>query len=245
MNWIKWILPILGLSMLATGCFIDTDDDDGLFGCTDGDGPIVTREVQVDDFDAIHLPGSIDVFLTQGSEQKVTVEGKENLIDELNYNVSGSEWRIDFDDCVRDVDEFNVYITIPNLREIEITGSGNVISENFLLVGDLDIELTGSGDVNLAVEAQDIDVKISGSGDIKLEGVADETVYRISGSGDVSAFDLECNVADINVSGSGDVRVLVNNLLKARISGSGDIFYRGNPTLDIDISGSGDVVDAN
>lgn len=245
LNWLKWIFGSLVIGLSMTGCFIDVNDDEGLFGCVNGDGPIITQELNLDEFDGIRVPGDIDVFIKQGDFQEVLVEGKENLIDELDLRVSGGVWSVEFDGCVRDVDEFNVFITMPNLRSAKISGSGNIISENVFVIGDVELDITGSGNIDLAMEADDVDASITGSGELDLEGIADDVKYRISGSGDIKAFDLECNTADISISGSGDVEVLVIDFLKARISGSGDVFYKGNPELDVSTSGSGDVIDAN
>jgi hypothetical protein len=245
MKALKWMSSAVLMSLLVSSCFIDIDDDDGLFGCVDGDGPVVSEEVNMDEFDGIRLKGSMDVFIQQGDEQKVVIEGKQNLIDELNYEVNGGIWDIDFDDCVRDVDNFDVYITLPLLRTVQVQGSGNVIGENRFVIGDLEIKITGSGDVSLEAEADDMNVYISGSGDLELEGVADDVKYRIDGSGDVRAFGLECQTADIDVSGSGDLEVWVLELLRVHIDGSGDVYYKGNPTLDVTIDGSGDVIDKN
>jgi hypothetical protein len=241
----KWITAAMFISMIMSSCFINIDDDDGFFGCTDGDGPIITEEIFLSDFDGIRLSSSINVYLTQGDDQKVVVEGKANLIEILDRDVNGGIWEIDFEDCVRDVDEFNVFITLPMFKAIQIDGSGDVYSENTLLTGDLDIDIEGSGDLDLAIEADDIDVGIEGSGEVTLEGFADYVKYRIDGSGDVKAFDLECQTADISISGSGDIEVLVIELLKVRIDGSGTVRYKGTPELDVDISGSGEVIDAN
>lgn len=245
MKTLKWLSSSLLVCLLMTSCFIDIDDDEGLFGCVDGDGPIITEEIFLDDFDGIRVPSSIDVYLSQGDNVEIIVEGKENLIDELERNVSGGIWTIDFDDCVRDVDRFDVYITMPTLKSVKCSGSGDVYGENEFTTGDLELKTTGSGNIDLQVFADDLDIHVSGSGDISLEGTADDAKYRSTGSGDVKAFDLETNTADISGSGSGDLEVRVIDFLKVRLSGSGDVFYKGNPELDVSTSGSGDVIDAN
>jgi len=245
MKTLKWISSALMVTLLMTSCFIDVDDDGGLFNCVDGDGPIITEEIFLDDFDGIRIEGEMNVFLKQGPNQEVIVEGKENLIDELERDVNGGIWNIDFDGCVRDIDEFNIFITIPDLTVIRIDGSGDVVTENLFVIEDLEIDIEGSGDIDLVLEADDINTSVEGSGDIRLEGQADEVRYRIEGSGDVKAYGLECRVADINVAGSGDLEVFVTEYLKVRIEGSGSVFYRGNPELDVFIDGSGDVVDDN
>ena len=86
---------------------------------------------------------------------------------------------------------------------------------------------------------------ITGSGNIKLEGLGDELDIRITGSGDVAAFNLDVVRARVEITGSGNAEVSVEDELDVKISGSGDVRYKGNPSLDVNISGSGRVVDAN
>lgn len=232
-------------SMTLTGCFIDVDDDDGLFGCVNGDGPAVTEELNVPDFNAIDLTMVGTVFLTQGDTQSVTVEGKPNIIDELELDVHNGEWAIEPDRCVRDVGELTFFITVPDIRRVKVSGSGEVFTDGSFDVNDVEFNISGSGKIDVEVYGDDIEANISGSGKINLTGEADELDIDISGSGDVRAFDIPIREVDISISGSGDAEVRVDELLIVRISGSGDVYYKGNPTLDISISGSGDVIDAN
>jgi hypothetical protein len=247
MKTIKFLFALLFIgSTLFTGCFVDINDDDSLFGCMDADGPVTTVELDLDEITGISLAMEARVELTQGPEQMITVEGKSDIFDELDLDVSNQGvWTIRTVDCVRDVDNLTFYVTVPDLRDITVSGSGEVYSSNTFTIEDIDLRISGSGEIDLALDADDIDAHISGSGKIKLEGTADELDMNISGSGDLRAFDLFTRAVDIRISGSGDAEVRASDRLDVRISGSGDVFYKGNPLLDVSISGSGEVIDAN
>ncbi len=242
MNKFKWIfLTTMLMGMTMSSCFIDVDDDDGFFNCVDGEGPMVTATLDVTNFRGVELHIPADVFITQGDEFDVVVEGKQNIIDELELDVSGGIWDIKTDDCVRDIGEMKIFITMPEVDYLRVSGSGSIISNGELVVGDIEIRISGSGDIDVELNADDIEARTSGSGTMRLFGVADELEYRVSGSGDLLAFDLEVRRADIQISGSGDAEVNVAEFLKVRISGSGDVIYLGNPTIDATVSGSGEV----
>lgn len=237
---------IMGGSLLLSGCFVDINDDDGLFGCIDADGPITTIDLQLEDIDGIELAMDARVELTQGPEQSITVEGKSDIFDELDLDVRNGVWKIRTEDCVRDVDDLTFFITLPNLRVVKVSGSGEVFSTNTFDSGnDIELRISGSGELDLSLLADDIEADISGSGKMILEGEADELDLRITGSGDLRGFDLSTREVDINISGSGDAEVRVSDRLDVFITGSGDVFYKGNPTLDVSITGSGEVIDAN
>lgn len=238
LNWL--IIGLVSVVLFTTSCGLS--DDDGLFNCERGEGPIVTEELNIDEFRGVELDISADVFITQGSEFSVTVEGEENIINELDLDVTGNVWHICFEDCVRNHDDLNIFITMPVIDYLKIDGSGSITGENFFEVDDLELKISGSGDMDLGVGADDIDAKISGSGKMILEGDAERLDFKVSGSGDLRAFDLVVEKANVTISGSGDVEVNVTDDLDIKISGSGDVYYKGNPSVSIDITGSGEVI---
>jgi len=163
----------------------------------------------------------------------------------MERTVKGGVWEIEVDRCIRNMEEMRIFITLPEITEVKISGSGKIISENMLKADDLEVGISGSGDITLGVLADDINTSISGSGNVVLEGEADEIRFLVSGSGDLRAFDLMARKAEVEISGSGDVEVYVTEQLNVSITGSGDVLYHGNPSLNVSISGAGEVVDAN
>jgi hypothetical protein len=207
-----------------------------------GEGPIVKRTLDLSSFDKVVLTNNAKVYLRQGSSQSVEVEAQQNIIDNLVKEVSDNTWKIRFDDPVRRYDGMKVYITIPSLTGVRLSGSGSIISENtFTGIDELGVSISGSGDIRLSVEANMIDSHISGSGDIRLAGRTDKHGISISGSGEVEAYDLTSSSCKVRISGSGDCQIEVQEDLEVRISGSGDVNYKGRPRISSRISGSGDI----
>lgn len=246
MNYLKAMILALLFGIFSwSGCFIDINDNGGVFNCLDGDGVWETRTLDMETFSGIKLNMPIDVYITQGDDFLVEVEGKEDIIDELDLDVHNDIWEIETDRCVRDIGNMKIYITMPNIKSLKISGSGKIIGQNEFTVNNIDLTISGSGDMDLLLDAQNIDGNISGSGEMWLEGNADLLDFNISGSGDLNAFNLFCNDVKIRISGSGDARVNALDTLDVNISGSGDVFYKGHPSIDVHISGSGDLIDAN
>jgi len=93
--------------------------------------------------------------------------------------------------------------TVRNGLYAVISGSGDVTAD--AVDGPLRARIGGSGDVRVRGGAvTDMDVTVSGSGDVKLGGVAQTLTAQVSGSGDVSAARVTGAVVK-HVSGSGDV----------------------------------------
>jgi hypothetical protein len=234
-------MATLGLS----GCFIESDDDLDARGCIRAQGDVISEEFNLNRIDAIDLKISGRVYLRQGNEQRVRVEGPSAAVDYLNRRVRGGLWEIEFERCLRNVDDLRIYITIPDLTRVKISGSGKVVGENLFTVDDVDLVISGSGDITLNLDADDIFAEITGSGNINLSGVADEVVLRLSGSGNLRAFDLKARKGQVNITGSGDVEVDIAEDLIVIITGSGNVYYHGTPRLDVKINGSGRVINAN
>jgi len=236
----RYLLPIfvaLALIIFGTSC-VDND-------CIQADRDTVTQTLDISDFDRIFMDLPADVFLTQGTEFEVRVEGPANIIEALNRDVNANRWDITIDGCVRNLETMNIFITMPELKEINMDGSGNFSNDGTFEVDELLIDLDGSGDVDLNLLANDIDIKLDGSGDIDLEGETNTLRFDLDGSGDLAAFDLDAEDVFIRIDGSGGAEVFASTSLEVRINGSGDVRYRGQPTTDITINGSGSVTDAN
>lgn len=244
MQNLKFILFGLMVSFTLTSCF-DFDDDGGIFNCDSGEGDIITKQINMPSFTGLKLDISADVFITQGDEQLIEVKGQENIIELLQLDVQDDTWKVEFDRCVRNHEKLEIFVTIPVVDELRIAGSGTISSTNFINGEKISLKISGSGDMDLGIQAQEIIANITGSGKMIMEGKTDFLDVDISGSGDIQAFDMQADRCDVLIKGSGDVEVFVADELDVRISGSGNVFYKGNPLINVDITGSGDLVNAN
>lgn len=225
--------------LFSYGCI----DDNGI--CEKGRGDNVTEAIETSDFSGVSLRMDAQVYIEQGTKTEVLVNAQLNIIDELDIAVRNDVLVIDTDRCLTSHSKIEIYITMEDIREVNISGSGDVIGDSKFIVSDLDLRISGSGDMDLEVEANRISADVSGSGDMYLVGLTGELSYRVSGSGDLHSFGLISDRADILINGSGDAEVHVLDFLDVRISGSGDVFYKGDPMVESKVSGSGDVIYVN
>lgn len=190
-----------------------------------GEGSSVTQSLNIDNFSSIGVAMNAEVILTQGNSQKVTIQGQQNIIDLIKKEVKGSTWNIGFPNGTnaRNYDKLIINITMPTFKNLAIAGSGEIETNgNFNNLGDVGIEIAGSGDVKVSGSAEDVNIEIAGSGDVNIA--------------DLSSSD--CNV---EIAGSGDCKVNVSGRLDVSIAGSGSVAYKGNPRLSTSIAGSGRV----
>ncbi|MBM3435033.1 MAG: DUF2807 domain-containing protein [Bacteroidetes bacterium] len=212
-----------------------------------GDGPIVRQYYTLPDISGIALSIDANVHLVHGDTQEVYIEGQQNIIDNIEkYVDTDGFWYITYDRNVRDHAGVNIYLTTSMVDYIHVSGSGSVSCQNiFPDTVNVDLNISGSGNISMILNAEVLRSTISGSGEINVSGSAYEHQIHISGSGNIKAFDLPTYITYVNISGSGYTEVNVENLLDVHISGSGDVYYVGNPTINSDISGSGSIHNSN
>lgn len=228
-----------------------------------GSGKLDTKVVQTKDYDAVQLNGSIDVELVVGQEGKIEIKGDDNLLEYVVVEVRGDKLVIQTKDNFNYMSKRGLRVRVPvkSISDVSLNGSGDIVSTDRIVAKDISINLQGSGDIEMDIEAPIIrvslqgsgdielnaqaaviDAKLRGSGDIDIEGMTDKLGVSVNGSGDFNGFGLTANDTDVSVQGSGDAAVIAKETIKAYASGSGDVVYKGNPSSsDINTSGSGDV----
>ncbi|MBN2386692.1 MAG: DUF2807 domain-containing protein [Anaerolineales bacterium] len=252
-------LPIIVLiaALLLTGCG---------FSVIAGNRDIVTENRQVSNFSNITLAGIGEVIITQGETETLVIEAESNLIDYFETEVRGGTLTIGLKDEYRTLSlnptrPVRFYVTVIELEGVTVAGSGDIdisaieaayfalsilgsgsVDLDSLETGRLTVNLSGSGDARIDVLAADeISTTITGAGSFSAAGQARQQEIRILGSGDYNAADLFCQVASVNVSGSGQTNLWVDETLDVTILGNGDINYAGDARLGVSSTGSGEV----
>lgn len=190
------------------------------------------------------IAGSLSVKI--GPEFSVVLEGEKKDLERIVTEVSGERllikqenWRFNLNERV------NVYITMPQLTGLGVSGSGKAeILDAIKDADNLSLNVSGSGRILTAgLVTDEINCSISGSGNINISGSgnADRGKIVISGSGNYSGESFEIDNLEVVVSGSGSCYCKAGDSLNARISGSGNVTYFGNPKIDARTSGSGHV----
>jgi len=209
-----------------------------------GNGNISSQERSVSRAEKIILKGSYDVEITQGPVTSVKVEADENILPFILISENDGSLVIKSKEHVNlsPTNPIRIYITTSKLEQIQLSGSGNIIGKNKFTGGDkLILKISGSGDIQLEVNAPEVRAEISGSGSMTLQGETQNENITIAGVGDYNADGLKAENAKVSIAGSGDVKVFAENKLDINIAGSGSVFYKGAATVKQHVVGSGDV----
>lgn len=103
------------------------------------------------------------------------------------------------------------------------------------------LRLCGAGSLHYETVAQDeLLVAIDASGAVRLEGAVRRFRAHVSGAGHVHAENLTTQSAELQVGGSGSIKVHAAQDARARVHGTGQIKILGYPARrDTDVSGLG------
>lgn len=237
----KWYFILIGIAMVFTwSCRNICCDND----TTTGSGVVVEEIREVESFHSVEIRGSCDFYFMKGATQELRVITDDNILPFiLTWVRHDGTLIIESKGSYSSSDGVKVYASMIETRGFTIAGSGSINSESPFSPRELYLVIAGSGNMYMNVRAHKIWSSIAGSGSIHLVGKAEYHNSTIAGSGSIEALDLLVSCYDIQIPGSGECRIHVEDVLNVVIAGSGKVYYRGNPSVvNTTIIGSGDVI---
>ena len=212
-------LSIIVLAALTTQCNFDWNGDK-----VSGEGPVVTKNLEIDDFSAIEVSNGWKVKLIPGQPAQMIVKTNKNLVDILKVESSKGKLSISAEDNIGNADSklIKVYFD-KKLKSIEASSSSNIAAKKQLVFESTTIDASSSADIKLNIQAEDLEVEGASSADIELTAKA--ATIRIDAS----------SSADVNIEGE-------FKELKADASSTADVYLSGSSkNADLEATSSGDI----
>ena len=234
MKLISLALSVILFNLLAIS-FSSCDD------CISGNGHLIVRSLKANDIRSIRLSGDANVVLVSNSSDSILLEGESNVLDIYELDQSAGSLKIKSGRCLLNHKTVTITIPVKDLESIVLSGSGNISSNTLIHGSDVKMDVNGSGNIDLQLEATNLVSEVNGSGDIKLSGSSKNHRIQVNGSGNVEATEFASGQVKVKINGSGDCNVLATNALDASIRGSGNVYYKGSPDVSSDVKGSGSV----
>ena len=193
-----------------------------------GSGAVVEETRNVASFDSIKVEGSLSVHLSLGKPGPLRIKAEDNLIPLVIATVKGSELTLRTEGSYNTEVGIEVYATTADIHAIKTSGSTDVSCQGELMADDLNLETSGSSEIQCAMKAGSLTVIASGASDLRLSGEVDLLNVQTNGASTVAAYELFAAEAEINTSGASNVSVNAKRL-QAHASGASNIRYRGLP----------------
>jgi len=210
-----------------------------------------SKNYPVKNFNSVRVSSGIDLYLTQGGSEAVTIKSDAETLKDLIVEQNGSNISIKFKDGINWSGMFKnriikAYVNYKTLNALAASGGSDVFTQNQLKTDKLAIQSSGGSDLKLNVVCKDLTIQSSGGSDIDLTGKAENMSIQSSGGSDIDAYEFVTDYAKVQASGGSDVNLYVNKGLEASASGGGDVSYKGNASLKkTSKSKSGDVHHVN
>jgi hypothetical protein len=236
----KQFIGILFIASLFTSCSID------VFNRVNGNRNVLVKERKPqENFSGITVSTGIDVFISQGNKNSITVEADENLHDIIITEVNNGVLKIYSDKNIWKAKARKVYVTIENLTLLKATSGSGVRSETIIKTNEISITATSGADVNIEIDAQSIATSTTSGADIKIYGATINHASNATSGSAIDAYNLKSENVIVKATSGADIHIYASKKIEAKATSGGAIDFRGNPTVINKKTNSGGSVSKN
>ncbi len=204
-------------------------------------------------FNKILVGPMINLEFVQGDDERVRIVYRNVEEENINVKVSGKTLEVYLDDAkivpkrkkewrgrhhrrinVYRAARITAYVTVRDLKRLEIRGEEFVHCDKPLVVDKLKIKSYGEADINLvSLKADRLKVVMYGSNDLKIrEGIAKKQVIKGYGDSYVDNRDLLTDKTKIGIMGESEIRVNARDYLRLSSLGETTLKYHGLPRVN-------------
>ena len=202
----------------------------------DESSDIISKNIEVSDFNQICINDIFDVNLIQDSVCKIEIIAESNLIPELKFEVDENKILIiTNNNTVRWANNYNkpiLNISIDTLWFITVNSPSKIKSQNTLITPELKIMSTAEySDISLNINCENFYFACSetSGGKMYIEGITNSFAANQRGSYEINSVNFISNYVYITQESIADCKVHVLKELTIEIFRSGYIYYKGDP----------------
>jgi hypothetical protein len=189
-----------------------------------------SKNYNLNNFDAVDVGGNFVVKIKQSSTYsiKFVAEKEKDLADldvevkngELNISYNSNSWGL-FGSSNRG--KINVYITMPRLESLDISGASHLDVYPFENIDNLSVDISGAAKAKLSINARDVNVDASGASHLEILGWVDDLNVDISGASHFKAQGADVGKAHVDASGASHANFGKVKSLKSETSGASHV----------------------
>jgi hypothetical protein len=207
--------------------------------CIEGSGDIIEDKVYLPAISSIEVNVPLNLVLTPDQNESILIKSNADVLRNLKLDYSSKKLTISARNklCPKNL---TVFISLKTLSQIELnavtklTGTGKFETEDF------NLEINGSAEVDLSIEADEVSVSLDGAGSVNLAGKSDAISIELDGNGKIDASKHISKEVEVDLDGNGLIQVDPTTSLSAKLEGSGQILYKNKPEkLEISKDGNG------
>jgi len=160
----KLISAVLVTLLLTSGLVV------GCGGVLTGSGNLKTEEYTFREFTSVEISSAFEFDISQSSSYGVSITADDNVLEHIRVSKEGKTLKIGLKTIsIRWPVTLKVEITMPQLRDLILSGATRGTVSGFSSTGNLDVGVSGASSLDL-VDISAGDVKFDVSGASKVTG---------------------------------------------------------------------------
>lgn len=217
------ITAVLTLTLFS--CNFDLNLNHGVRG----NGEVITVDRATKQFSAIKATEGLDVYITQGSTESITVEADENIQELIMTDIEDGVLRIHTKENIGYASAKKVHIIFKNISSIITTSGSDLYATNTITTKSLTLKSTSGSDMTLDINTSFVDCSSTSGSDITLSGKTTKLIAQATSGSDIKAADLISESSDVRATSGANITINTYKELTANATSGGEIKYYGNP----------------
>ena len=226
-----------------------------------GSKTYIKQHYKCDDFRGISASGIVEVKLKNSHSFSVDVTCPELLKDYISVKVSKGRLYIGTERIPaklnREISNKKIIaeVSMPAITYIGLSGASSLSSDDIFNLenqelnidvsgaarigclrirgGSLDAEVSGAAQCSIAGDLRTASVEASGAPRFTLTGKVDKLEIEASGASKINAFEADCEVVDVELSGASHTSVSASKSITLELSGASSVRYSGPSDLSV------------
>jgi hypothetical protein len=196
-----------------------------------GEGSVVSVVKSVESFNRLKIEGVFNVYLNQDKTEKIRIEAEQNIIDLIKFHNDGKTLTIDYDSkhSINKSEDVDLYITIADLKELDLEIVGNVKTNNSLDLSKFLLINNSVGNVDFSLLSKKFTVINNSVGNVNLFGLVEKFTLNNNSVGNIDAFPLTAEKVSVENNSIGNIDVTATYSLEIENNGVGNITFQGDP----------------
>ncbi len=167
-----------------------------------GNKIVITEDRGISNFNAVEVKGKIEVILTQGNDQSVTVETDENLQFAIVTEVRDNTLIINLSKKISKKKALNIYITIDEfVNRITTKDKAKITSDGLFNFNDLTIDAEGNSKITMDIKSEQFTLNNNESANVNFTINTEHITINANKTGKAK-INLSANTAELLTQGN-------------------------------------------
>jgi hypothetical protein len=191
--------------------------------------PAKSEYRKVSDFTGIKAGGAFLIMIVQGKDASVKVEAEQQMLGRIRTEVKNGILNIYTEGKTETDSPMKIYITMNELKKIEINGASRLKSDAQFTSGIISLSTSGAGSIDLDIKANEVEINSTGAGKIEVKGFAAKLTAKLTGASSLDAYNLQTTFVAIKANDASNAKINATETFNAQANGASYINYKGAP----------------